>query len=183
MRIISGYLKGKKLELPKDKLTRPLKDMVKESIFNILSHSKNIKIDLRNSIILDLFSGSGSFGLECISRGAKHVYFNENYQKALEVLQKNIQNLKCEDKCTILSGSCFELDKNFKKYANIIFLDPPFKEKDINKILITILENKILNKNGIIIIHRNKKINDNFSTKLNVREVRNYGLSKIIFGN
>ena len=79
MRIISGYLKGKKLELPKDKLTRPLKDMVKESIFNILSHSKNINIDLRNSIILDLFSGSGSFGLECISRGAKHVYFNENY--------------------------------------------------------------------------------------------------------
>jgi 16S rRNA (guanine966-N2)-methyltransferase len=183
MRIISGYLKGKKLELPKDKLTRPLKDMVKESIFNILSHSKNIKIDLRNSIILDLFSGSGSFGLECISRGAKHVYFNENYQKALEVLQKNIQNLKCEDKCTILSGSCFDLDKHFKKYANIVFLDPPFKEKDINKILITILENKILNKNGIIIIHRNKKINDNFSTKLNVREVRNYGLSKIIFGN
>ena len=183
MRIISGYLKGKKLELPKDKLTRPLKDMVKESIFNILSHSKNIKIDLRNSIILDLFSGSGSFGLECISRGAKYVYFNENYQKALEVLQKNIQNLKCEDKCTILSGSCFDLDKHFKKYANIVFLDPPFKEKDINKILNPILENKILNKNGIIIIHRNKKINDNFTTKLNITEVRNYGLSKIIFGN
>ena len=183
MRIISGYLKGKKLELPKDKLTRPLKDMVKESIFNILSHSKNINIDLRNSIILDLFSGSGSFGLECISRGAKHVYFNENYQKALEVLQKNIQNLKCEDKCTIIGGSCFELDKHFKKYANIIFLDPPFKEKDINKILNIIFENKILNKNGIIIIHRNKKINDNFTTKLNIAEVRNYGLSKIIFGN
>jgi len=183
MRIISGYLKGKKLELPKDKLTRPLKDMVKESIFNILSHSKNINIDLRDSIILDLFSGSGSFGLECISRGAKHVYFNENYQKALEVLQKNIRNLKCEDKCTILSGSCFDLDKHFKKYVNIIFLDPPFKEKDINKILNPILENKILNKNGIIIIHRNKKIIDNFTTKLNISEVRNYGLSKIIFGN
>jgi 16S rRNA (guanine966-N2)-methyltransferase len=183
MRIISGYLKGKKLELPKDKLTRPLKDMVKESIFNILSHSKNINIDLTNSIILDLFSGSGSFGLECISRGAKYVYFNENYQKALEVLQKNIQNLKCEDKCTILSGSCFDLDIHFKKNANIVFLDPPFKEKDINKILNTILENKILNKNGIIIIHRNKKIIDNFTTKLNIAEVRNYGLSKIIFGN
>lgn len=183
MRIISGYLKGKKLELPKDNLTRPLKDMVKESIFNILSHSKNINIDLTNSIILDLFSGSGSFGLECISRGAKHVYFNENYQKALEILQKNIQNLKCENKCTILSNSCFDLNKHFKKNANIIFLDPPFKEKDINKILITILENKILNKNGIIIIHRNKKFNDNFTTKLNITEVRNYGLSKIIFGN
>jgi 16S rRNA (guanine966-N2)-methyltransferase len=183
MRIISGYLKGKKLELPKDKLTRPLKDMVKESIFNILSHSKNINIDLRNSIILDLFSGSGSFGLECISRGSKHVYFNENYQKALEALQKNIHNLKCEDKCTILRGSCFDLDKHFKKNANIIFLDPPFKEKDINKILNIIFENKILNKNGIIIIHRNKKINDNFTTKLNIAEVRNYGLSKIIFGN
>ena len=77
MRIISGYLKGKKINLPKDNLTRPLKDMVKESIFNILEHSNEINFRVKNSLVLDLFSGSGSFGLECISRGAKYVYFNE----------------------------------------------------------------------------------------------------------
>ena len=90
MRIISGNLKGKKINPPKDKLTRPLKDMVKESIFNILEHSNEINHKMENSIVLDLFSGSGSFGLECISRGAKYVFFNENYNEAIRVLEKNI---------------------------------------------------------------------------------------------
>ena len=86
MRIISGYLKGKKIKLPKDSVTRPLKDLTKESIFNILQHSNLINFDIKKSIILDLFCGVGSFGLECISRGAKNVVFIENYLEAIEIL-------------------------------------------------------------------------------------------------
>ena len=93
MRIISGNFKGKKILLPKDKLTRPLKDLTKESIFNILKHSKLLNIELESSNILDLFSGVGSFGLECLSRGAKNVTFLENYKDVLSVLKKNIDNL------------------------------------------------------------------------------------------
>ena len=78
MRIISGNFRGKKLLISKDKNTRPLKDNVKESIFNILEHSKLINYKISNSNILDLFSGFGSFGLECISRNSKHVTFFEN---------------------------------------------------------------------------------------------------------
>ena len=81
MRIISGKFKGKKLLLPKDKKTRPLKDLVKVSIFNLLEHSNIIGKKLENSTILDLFSGSGSFGLECISRGSKKVYFFEIWRE------------------------------------------------------------------------------------------------------
>ena len=88
MRIISGKFKGKKLFLPSDKNTRPLKDMVKESIFNLLEHSNKFDLRLSNSSVLDLFSGCGSFGIECISRGSKNVYFFENYLKALEILKK-----------------------------------------------------------------------------------------------
>ena len=69
MRIISGDLKGKKLLAPLDKSTRPLKDMVRESIFNILDHSNKVSTKIRNSKVLDLFSGTGSFGIECLSRG------------------------------------------------------------------------------------------------------------------
>ena len=94
MRIISGNFKGKKILLPRDKLTRPLKDLTKESIFNILKHSKLLNIELENSNILDLFSGVGSFGLECLSRGAKNVTFLESYEEVLSVLKKNIDNLK-----------------------------------------------------------------------------------------
>ena len=83
MRIISGNFKGKKILLPKDKLTRPLKDLTKESIFNILKHSKLLNVELENSNILDLFSGVGSFGLECLSRGAKNVTFLESYNDCL----------------------------------------------------------------------------------------------------
>ena len=88
MRIISGYLKGKKIDVPKDDLTRPLKDMVKESIFNIIEHSNDISSKLKESVVLDLFSGTGSFGLECVSRGAKKVIFNENYNNAIDILEK-----------------------------------------------------------------------------------------------
>ena len=160
MRIISGYLKGKKINLPKDKQTRPLRDMVKESIFNILNHSNKLNCSIENSEILDLFSGSGSFGLECISRGAKRVYFNENYSDALNILKKNIVTLECEAKSTVLEGDCFQIIETingFDKKLDTIFMDPPFKEEKINLLLETILDLKILKENGVIIIHRNKK--------------------------
>ena len=85
MRIISGNFKGKKILLPKDKLTRPLRDLTKESIFNILKHSKLLNVELENSNILDLFSGVGSFGLECLSRGAKNVTFLDSYKEVLNI--------------------------------------------------------------------------------------------------
>ena len=94
MRIIGGNFKGKKILEPKDKETRPLKDLTKESIFNIINHSNKFSIDLEKSYVLDLFSGTGSFGLECLSRKAKHVIFVENYKGILPILKKNLSNLK-----------------------------------------------------------------------------------------
>ena len=79
MRIISGKLKGRKILEPEDKNTRPLKDLTKESILNIIQHSNKFSFNLENSNILDLFSGVGSFGLEALSRNAKFVTFVENY--------------------------------------------------------------------------------------------------------
>ena len=88
MRVISGKFKGKKLLIPSDAYTRPLRDTVKESIFNIMQHSKLLDYNLLNSNILDLFSGVGTFGLECISRASKHVTFFENHPPALKILKK-----------------------------------------------------------------------------------------------
>ena len=86
MRIIAGDYKGRKIFEPLDKETRPLKDLTKESIFNILEHSKNMKISLKESNVLDLFSGTGSFGLECISRGSSKVYFIEQHKPSIKIL-------------------------------------------------------------------------------------------------
>ena len=92
MRIISGELKGANIFLPKNKNTRPLKDMVRESIFNLLIHSNKISFDINKSKVLDLFSGTGSFGLECLSRKAEKVFFIEKEKDAIRILKKNIKN-------------------------------------------------------------------------------------------
>ena len=83
MRIISGNFKGKKILEPRDIVTRPLKDLTKESIFNVINHSNKLDLNLKSSVILDLFSGVGSFGIECLSRGVKKVIFVENYLQAI----------------------------------------------------------------------------------------------------
>ena len=93
MRIIGGKLKNKKLHFPENLKTRPLKDSVRESIFNILSHSNNVDIDIKNSEVLDLYAGTGSFGLECISGDASEVIFVENEQDALINLKKILKIL------------------------------------------------------------------------------------------
>ena len=185
MRIISGHYKGKKILLPKDKLTRPLKDLTKESIFNIIKHSKLLDISLENSNILDLFSGIGSFGLECLSRGAAGVTFLESYKEVLTILKKNIDNLKQQGSSSIIEKDIFA-ENTLKKINNkfdIIFMDPPYKEKKLVNLLDTIIKLKLLKDNGIIIIHRHKKEKDIFPNEFNIIIKKNYGISKIIFGN
>ena len=176
--------KGKTF-LPSDKMTRPLKDLVKESIFNLIKHSKKINIDIERSKILDLFAGSGSFGLECLSRNASKIVFLENHPLALKVLEKNI-SLFPNDKCEVYNFNCFNLlssDKIFKDKFDIIFLDPPYKELKINQIIENILNKNLLNNNGFIIIHRHKKDTIKISQKLKIFETRLYGISKVYFGN
>jgi len=185
MRIISGDLKGKKILLPKNKLTRPLKDLTKESIFNIINHSKLLNVRLEKANVLDLFSGVGSFGLECLSRGALFVTFLENYKEALTILKKNISNMNQQNFSQVIERDIF-LENTLKllnSKFDIIFMDPPYKEKKILDILNTIVKLNLLKENGIIIIHRHKKEEDIFSEKFKIIINKNYGISKIIFGN
>ena len=117
MRIISGNFKGKKILEPKDGLTRPLKDLTKESIFNIIQHSNKFKVEIDGSNVLDLFSGVGSFGLECLSRGSASVTFIENYKEVITILKKNISNLSLKNNSLLIERDIFNnLDfKSFKK--------------------------------------------------------------------
>ena len=109
MRIISGKFKNKKILLPSDKLTRPLKDIVRESIFNVIEHSNLIENEILNSSILDLYSGSGSFGLECLSRGAYRVDFCENYLPAFKILKKNLSHLNCKNHAHLFNLSLIHI--------------------------------------------------------------------------
>jgi len=186
MRIIGGKSKGKKINIPKDNKTRPLRDLVKESIFNLLEHSNKFNTSVFNANILDLFSGTGSFGLECYSRGAKFITFIENYSKALEILKKNILVLGAAKSSKVIENNCFEYlrsDKNLTSRFDIIFLDPPYREEKINYLIDKIKDENLLKNNGIIIIHRHRKDDQKITSKLNILESRNYGISKIFIGN
>ena len=183
MRIISGDLKGKTIAFLKSSVTRPLKDSVKENIFNILKHSNLLTVNLKNSNILDLYSGIGSFGLECISRGAKRVTFVEKDKNAFSILNENLINLNIEERSTIIKENIeFFLKEGLFEKFEIIFLDPPFSDNSYLGILKTIRERKICKKNHVIIVHREKKSLDNFKDILHPLVVKQYGRSKIIFG-
>ena len=184
MRIISGSFKGKKISDPKDIKTRPLKDLTKESIFNIIKHSNKFNVQLQNSNVLDLFSGVGSFGLECLSRGSENITFVENYKNVLPILRKNIFNLDYQNNSSVIESDILnQLNfKNFKDKFDIIFMDPPYKEKNLFKIIVDIIDAETLKNNGIIIIHRHKKEDDKFPDKFRIIEEKTYGISRVFFG-
>ena len=184
MRIVSGSAKGKKILVPIDKKTRPLKDMVKESIFNIILHSNLLHSKIKSSNILDLFSGVGSFGLEAISRGAKKVVFFEDYKPALDLLKKNIRNLAFLDKSEIYQKDISNKN-NLKRLSykfDLVFLDPPFDYKKINILFDNLEYSKIIHSKTLIILHRHIKSFDEFKKNFKIVREEKYGNSKIIFG-
>jgi len=192
MRIIAGKFKGTNLHGPKNKKIRPLKDMVRESIFNFLIHSNEISFKMEKASVLDLYSGTGSFGLECISRQALETTFVEKENEAITILEKNIEKLKIKAQTKIFSGDVFHVIKNENKNHinwfsdikfDLIFCDPPFEDTNINNLIELIIKKNLLKKNGIIVLHRNKNLNEKLTINLKTIDERIYGLSKIIFGN
>ncbi len=161
MRVISGKYKGKFLEGFDIAGTRPTMDRVKESMFAM------IQSNLKNSICLDLFAGSGSLGIEALSNGAKYCYFVDNSADIYKIMQKNLSKLGVNNYQAILKNYKQALkefkDNNIK--FDIIILDPPYKLNLINDIITYIYDNCLLNKNGIILCEYEAEVveNNNFT--------------------
>ena len=183
MRVISGIIKGKKFNFVKSSITRPLKDSVRENIFNILAHSNKFNLQIKDSKVLDLFSGVGSFGIECISREAEQVSFVEKNVGTYRILLDNLNKLNIIDRARTYNLDIYDFIKikRITKY-NIFFLDPPFSDNQFLKILKIIKEKNIFNKDHIIIIHREKKSINNFQDIIKIILTKEYGRSKIFFG-
>jgi 16S rRNA (guanine966-N2)-methyltransferase len=191
MRIIAGKFKGNTLYGPTNTKIRPLKDMVRESIFNFLIHSNKILFQLEQSNVLDLYSGIGSFGLECLSRQSSKVVFVEKEKKAVKILEKNIEKLGEKSKTRIFVNNIFGATEKVNKYNyawitdlkyDLIFCDPPFKDTNINKLIELIIVKNLIKKNGIIILHRHKDAKEKLANSFKIIDERVYGRSKIIFG-
>ena len=146
MRVISGTLKGRIIKGYNIEGTRPTMDRVKESIFGTIQNY------IKDSIVLDLFAGSGNLGIEAISNGSKYCYFIDNNKEVIKILKDNITNLNIEDKSNIILSDYNKfLDKCNIKF-DIIFIDPPYKYQIIEELITKITTNNILNNNGLLIL-------------------------------
>lgn len=142
MRVISGKYKGKKIDGFDIDGTRPTMDRIKESLFGMIQNN------LKDSVCLDLFAGSGSLGIEALSNGAKECYFIDNGKVVTKILEKNIQDI---DGAIFVKSDYEKFLNNTTKKFDIIFLDPPYKLNLISPAIIQILKNDLLNSDGLII--------------------------------
>jgi len=151
MRIISGKYKSRPVKAPNSKFTRPTTDMVKESIFNMLQNN----INFSGVKVLDIYAGSGSLGLEALSRGAESVHFVEKNFTVFKVLLGNLKSLNVEDSCRIFKRSALKFSEStdHEKY-DLIFADPPFFKDDIHQVYRNIIDGNFVSDNGIFIIER-----------------------------
>lgn len=144
MRIITGKYKGTNLFTVPGKTTRPTTDYQREVIFSMYQDYTGLKV-------LDLYAGTGSFGLETLSRGAHWVDFVEFSNKALTVLLKNIEKLKCGENCHVHRRKVAVFLSAATDKWDVIFLDPPYNKNMVNETLSLIKEKQLLAHDGIII--------------------------------
>jgi len=188
MRIISGKAKGVRLSALSSKRTRPILDRAKESLFNILGDS------IHDSVVLDLFAGTGSLGIEALSRGAKRCLFVDNSTNAILVIKKNLQDAEFLEKSVVLKINVFRLLgilKNKHQKFNLMLVAPPYKlldldcrdRKEIFSMLDECVSRKIINETGIIVLQHHKKqtvSKENFK-QLKIINERQYGATRFTF--
>ena len=180
MRIIGGKARGTKLYTLDGIETRPTLDRVKESLFNILQN------DISESIVLDLFSGSGAIGLEFMSRGAKKAYLCDASWKAINIIKQNAEKTHLQDQVEILNSDFKEALLNLKDVKfDLIYIDPPYKTTFIMEALEIILDIECFKKDTIIILETDEKERiENEIQKLksiDVIDERKYGRANLIF--
>ncbi|MBL4801817.1 MAG: 16S rRNA (guanine(966)-N(2))-methyltransferase RsmD [Emcibacter sp.] len=177
MRIIGGDHRGRKLASPPDKNIRPTSDRMRETIFNILSHSG---ISLRGANVLDVFAGTGALGLEALSRGAAHVTFFDKDRKSLQLVKKNVALLKAADRTTI---RCIEVPKlpPSRTRFDFIFLDPPYNLDVISDTIIALDKKGYLSDDYIIVAEYSSDNTLIVPDFLNITKEKVYGEARFSF--
>lgn len=163
MRIIAGKYKGQQIFSAKDDSIRPTTSRIKEYIFELLNEF------VRDALVLDLFSGSGSLGLEALSRGAAHVTFVDKSQNSLRVLKKNIARLKVAENVAIVKKDVLSFLRQNKEPFDLVFADPPFKWNRYIELLPLVFLKENLSEYGIFVLESERTHDIEWET--NVYEV------------
>ena len=174
MRIIAGKYRGSKLNTLEGLKTRPTLDKTRESIFNI------INTRVIDSVALDLFAGSGAFGIEAISRGASKVYLNDIHNQAIKLIKENVNSLKdLTSDVSITNKDYLTFLKENKEVFDIVFLDPPYSMKVIGEIIKVLIDNKMISSTGVFIAETLKEDVINIEYEFSKVKEYVYGKSKL----
>ncbi|MBQ2872440.1 MAG: 16S rRNA (guanine(966)-N(2))-methyltransferase RsmD [Bacilli bacterium] len=172
MKVISGTLKGRNIQGFNIDGTRPTMDRVKESLFAMIQNN------IKESIVLDLFAGSGNLGIEAISNGANTCYFIDNNKEAIKTINQNISNLNIKSNSKVILSDWKKALNDFSNQGikfDLIFVDPPYDYNVYEKILEKVSSLNLLNDNGLIILeHSNLKLKDTYNN-LNLYKQKKYG--------
>lgn len=174
MRVISGKYRGLNLVPFKGEEIRPTADRVKESLFNILSFR------VAGATVADVFCGSGNLGIECLSRGAAKVYFNDCAKSSLLVLEKNLSKLKDGHDYSITCMDFLSFLRSVSCKFDIIFLDPPYRFDYGVSALKTISERGLLSDGGVAVYERDRQFADSVEG-LDILDERKYGKTWLTF--
>lgn len=180
MRIIGGLSRGTKLYTLDGLDTRPTLDRVREALFNILQNN------IRDAIVLDLFAGSGAIGLESISRGAQKAVLCDKNKKAIDIIKKNVEKLRVEDKVKIAFTDYENFLNTSKEKFDFIYIDPPYKTNFISDSIKIINNRNLLSDKGIIVAEtdeeeRVKNEIKELNVSINIYDIRRYGRARLIF--
>ncbi len=189
MRIIAGECGGMRLLVPKGKGTRPMPDRVRESMFSSLGSDFGTAAMLPEINVLDFFAGTGSFGLEAVSRGAKLCCFVEKVGRALSVLRQNIKNLGLEGRCWIVNGDAFVCKVPKPPDGEgwqLVFLDPPYALAEsqgdmhsVPELLASLSESDVLADDALVVLRHTLQVDyERRIGHLIPEQIRVYGTMK-----
>lgn len=173
MRIISGFLKGRRFSPPKSFKARPTTDFAKENLFNILNNT----FEFTNSKILDLFAGTGSISFEFASRGSKDIICVEKNFNHFKFIKSTVDELELSSIIRTIKGDAFKFIERTSEKYDLIFADPPYDLKDSETVPDLVIQNQLLNTEGILIFEHSGRVNFNNHTHF----VQNRENGKVIF--
>ena len=181
MRIIGGKYKGLKLLPPESTKIRPTSDRLKESLFAIITSNK-YKININSCNVLDICSGTGSLGIESLSRGAVSVYFIDKDYRSINLIYKNISKLnidkKFENKIKIIKDEATKALKSINKVFQIVLIDPPYNTNITENCLFKLKELNLICQDSYIFAESSKTENFNYDG-YHILDIKIYGNSKL----
>jgi 16S rRNA (guanine966-N2)-methyltransferase len=177
MRVITGFYKGRVLHTVNDLSVRPATGRVRQTIFDMLTH----RIELGGCRVLDLFAGSGSLGIECLSRGAAHVTFVEYDDEAVRYIEQNVRSLGCEEQTEILPMDSMAFMRGRHGAFEIIFADPPYAFAETPSIPDRVFEGGLLAPSGYLLIEHSTEIRYTDGQLFRVTDAKRFGRTMVTF--